>query len=316
MSRIDDLPADRRAVLQLLLKQGKSYDELAGLLRIDPATVRERARDALDRLGPAEGAGLAAERQDEIADYLLGQQTASERARTRELLEDSPEGRAWARVVAGELRPLAGDDLPDIPAEGTEVDEAFDALQARRTARTRQDKSSRLGGLILLLGVIVAIVVVVLVASGGSSDDGGSASTPAAPATASTTATTSTTAQPVSVIGQANLASADGKTSLAAVQLVKQGSQAAMVFQGQGIPQHPKNAVFAIWLTRKTGAPARLGFIDKQTPANGKLQFSGALPASVDPAAYDRMLVTRETTANPSSPGPTILSGALVKSAG
>ena len=37
MSRLDDLPADRKAVLQLLLKQRKSYDDLSGLLRIDPS---------------------------------------------------------------------------------------------------------------------------------------------------------------------------------------------------------------------------------------------------------------------------------------
>src|SRR3954453_12396680 len=126
MSRLDDLPADKRAVLQLLLKQGKSYDDLAGLLRIEPDAVRGRAHDALDRLGPANGADIEEAEQDEIADYLLGQQTASERASTRELLETSAAGRAWARIVSGELQPLGGDALPEIPAERAEGDEAFD----------------------------------------------------------------------------------------------------------------------------------------------------------------------------------------------
>src|SRR5436190_997331 len=49
MTRIDDLPADRRAVLELLVRHGKSYDELATMLRIEPEKVRERARDALER---------------------------------------------------------------------------------------------------------------------------------------------------------------------------------------------------------------------------------------------------------------------------
>src|SRR5206468_3279744 len=80
-------------------------------------------------LGPRDGAQLAPQRRAEVADYLLAQQSASERAATREFLEGSAAGRAWARVVAGELRPLAGDALPAVPAEGAEVEEAFDAPQ-------------------------------------------------------------------------------------------------------------------------------------------------------------------------------------------
>ena len=40
MSRIDTLPADQRAVLELLLRQGRRYAELSDLLRIDEALVR------------------------------------------------------------------------------------------------------------------------------------------------------------------------------------------------------------------------------------------------------------------------------------
>src|SRR3954451_11838565 len=125
MSGIDDLAPDQRAVLQLLLKQGKAYVELAALLRIEPDTVRARAVAALEELGPRDGAPLAAERRGEVADYLLGQQSASERQATRGFLEGSAAGRGGARVVAGELRPLAGDSLPEAPAEAAEVEEAF-----------------------------------------------------------------------------------------------------------------------------------------------------------------------------------------------
>src|SRR4051794_15200192 len=177
MPGIDDLPPDRRAVLQLLLKQGKSYDDLASLLRIEPGTVRERAHDALVRLGPADGAGLDRAGQDEVADYLLGQQSASERASTRRFLEGSAEGRAWARVVSGELRPLAGDALPDIPAERGEVDEAFDALSARKEARVRQARSSRLGGFLLLAAIGIAVAFIIVFVVSGSNDDNGTSGT-------------------------------------------------------------------------------------------------------------------------------------------
>src|SRR6476660_6769921 len=118
MSRIDTLPADQGAVLQLLLRQGRPYGELSGLLQLDEAEVRRRAHGALDALGPDETPGLDPERRAEIADYLLGQQDEAHRAATYAFLEGSAGGRAWARVVGDELRPVAGDKLPDIPAEG------------------------------------------------------------------------------------------------------------------------------------------------------------------------------------------------------
>src|SRR3982751_2400466 len=109
MSPVDELAPDQRAVLQLLLKQGKAYVELATLLRISPDAVRERAVTALEALGPRDGAPLAAERRAEIADYLLGQQSASERQATGDFVGGAGGARAWARVVSGELKPLGGD---------------------------------------------------------------------------------------------------------------------------------------------------------------------------------------------------------------
>ena len=97
MSRIDTLPADQGAVLQLLLRQGRPYGELSGLLQLDEAEVRRRAHGALDALGPDEAPGLDPARRAEIADYLLGQQDEAHRAATYAFLEGSAGGRAWAR---------------------------------------------------------------------------------------------------------------------------------------------------------------------------------------------------------------------------
>ncbi|HVE67765.1 MAG TPA: sigma-70 region 4 domain-containing protein [Solirubrobacteraceae bacterium] len=115
MSELDALPADQRAAVQLLLRQGQSYDQLADLLGIDPAGVRARAHAALDALGPAPGGGLDAGARADVADYLLGQQSVSEREITRDLLAESGDAREWAAGVADALRPLAGDALPDVP---------------------------------------------------------------------------------------------------------------------------------------------------------------------------------------------------------
>jgi hypothetical protein len=64
MSRLDDLPPDQRAVLMLLVAQGKSHAEIAGMLGIPQDTVRDRARQALDALaaGPGEIRGSTRER--------------------------------------------------------------------------------------------------------------------------------------------------------------------------------------------------------------------------------------------------------------
>lgn len=316
MSRIDDLPADRRAVLQLLLKQGKSYDDLAALLRIEPDAVRERARDALDQLGPEDPAGLSQPDQDQIADYLLGQQGASRRADTRALLERSAPGRAWARTVSGELRAggMDGGGLPDIPADGAEVDEAFDALEARRGARQRQARSSRLGGVLLLaaIGLAVAFLIIVLVSSGSDDNSGTAGSSSSSPAaTGSTTATTPTAGSP-QVLGQANLKApaGAGDSALAAVTLVKQGEETDILFQAQAVPANHTGDAYALWLTGGTGRTTRLGFTPR-VKANGKLRFASALSSNVDVTRYTTMELTRETTATPKSPGPVVMSGPL-----
>ena len=115
MATLEDLPAEQNAVIQLLLKQGKSYEYIAGMLRIEPEDVRDRAHAAVDALGPESGRRLPEQRRAEIADYLLGQQSADEEAATREHLAGSAGARAWARAIAGELRTVGGDSVPSVP---------------------------------------------------------------------------------------------------------------------------------------------------------------------------------------------------------
>jgi hypothetical protein len=125
MSRIETLPPDQRAVLQLLLRQGKPFRDLSGVLEIPEDEVRRRAHGALDALGPDETEALEPDRRAEIADFLLGQQDDPARERTRAFLEGSPAGRAWARVVADQLRALTSEGLPEIP-DGRRADGGTD----------------------------------------------------------------------------------------------------------------------------------------------------------------------------------------------
>ena len=113
MGSLDTLPPDQRAVLDLVLQRGRSYDDIARLLAIDRAAVRARALAAFEAIGP--DTGIAPESRALITDYLLGQLPDRVAEQTRERLADSPYDRAWARVLASELGPVASKPLPEIP---------------------------------------------------------------------------------------------------------------------------------------------------------------------------------------------------------
>jgi hypothetical protein len=319
MPRIDDLPPDQRAVLSLLLKQGKSYDELAGLLRLEPAAVRGRAHDALLSLGPREGTALTEERYEEIADYLLGQQSASQRAATRAHLEGSAAARAWARVVAADLRGLAGDALPEIPAEGTEMDEAFDALQARTAAREEVARSSRLGGALLLggLGILVAVVLVLVLSGGSSKSPNNSAvvappsssatSTPSTPASTAPTSTSPTSTTP-QVVGQVNLTPPHGGKALGIANVLTLQGQLAVAIQAQALAPTTASQFYAVWLYNSPTDSQRLGFAPPVT-SNGRLQATSTLTTAE--SRFHQLIITRESARSPTTPGNIVLAGPI-----
>src|ERR1700757_2173092 len=167
MGSLETLSPDQRAVLDLVLQRGRSYDDIARLLAIDRAAVRARALAAFNELGP--DTGIAPESRALITDYLLGQLPPRVAEQTRDRLATSPYERAWARVLASELAPVSSNPLPEIP-EGTAraekapaTDQARPAEKPRRVPRPGDRPSSRLGGAIfLLLGAIVVVVVVVV----------------------------------------------------------------------------------------------------------------------------------------------------------
>jgi hypothetical protein len=320
MARFDDLPADQKAVLQLVLRQGRTYDEIAGLLKISPQAVRDRALTALDALGPEDVAGLEPDRQDEVGDYLLGQQSASARAETRVNLEADAPARAWARTIAGELRGAGAatdDALPEIPADPAEVDEAFDALEARKRARTDQARSSRLGGVLLLGALAIVIAGAVLLAThtiGGSNDNGdGGASTVAAASGTTTTGSSATPAGTATTEKQINLLPPGGATGanakrLGVASIVSQDGQRALAVVAQNMPA---SGHYVLWL--RNGSKVKfLGFFPPVTSkgtSKGKLQ--GLVAAPADLSTYKEILVSREPSSAPKQPTAIVLQGKL-----
>jgi hypothetical protein len=314
MTGVDTIDASQRAVLQLVLKQGKGYDEIADLLGIEVSAVRGRAHAALDALGPST-AGLTAGRRADIADYLLGQQSPEDRDATREHIAGSAPAKAWARSVAGELRPLAENSLPKIPADATrrgprkpardtaDVTGETDGGEPLRAASAR--RSSRTGGILLLAGVAVIIaVVVILLVSGG--DDSGTTKT-AAKDTRPATQPSQTGPQPTPV-AQINLKAADGSDAVGIAQVLAQGNQRLLAVLGQRLSPSTNSSAYAVWLYTSPAKAKLLGFVDPPVGKSGKFQNVINMPANA--TQYRELVVTREK-GNAKQPGQIVLRGQL-----
>jgi hypothetical protein len=340
VSRLDDLSPDQRAVLQLLLRQGKSYDELAALLRIDPAAVRSRASAALGALGPA----IDDADRDELSDWMLGQQDELQVEDTLDLIDESPAALEWAievsdRLREGGLEPRAElpDDIEDETVDG-EVEEQPAPTPAPTPAATPGEvpvavarpageppatpgfgdvessgpRPSRLGGLLLLAGaaaVVVVLIVVLLTRGGDDSDSAASTSTPAAQ-----TATTPTTAtqQQITVEAQVNMRpTAKGGKALGVAQFFTDGTDHGVTVTAQNLQPNTSRDVYALWLAggTKDKASSLLGFSPSKVKKNGR--FSGSITLPDDAGDYREIVLTRETQASPTKPGTVILRGSL-----
>jgi hypothetical protein len=308
MGSLESLNEGQRAVLQLLLGKGKSYDEIARLLHSDPGAVRRRAQGAVKVLGP-DSSDVPDERRSEIADYLLGQQTASQRAATREYLEGSAAGRGWARSAMTGLAPFAADDaLPDIPAEREEVAEAFDALD-RRTARQEQvQRSSQLGGRLIAagLGVVLAIVIILVVSLTGGDGSGTGKS--------ATTATADTLGGNAGILLDGKLRppeSSDSPSSgeVAIVTFPESGRFRLALAATKLPPSSARGSAYGVWLYTSPREAQFLGFPSKVVGRDGKLQTV----ADLDPKTpqYRQVLLTRESSRAPRRPGTVVLQATL-----
>jgi Sigma-70, region 4 len=343
MASLDSLPADQRAVLQLVLQRGRTYDDIAKLLSIDRAAVRQRALGALDALGPE--TGVPEESRALITDYLLGQSPPKVSETTRRRLAESPTDRAWARVVASELAPLAADPLPEIPVEATRAEpvtvraaapapaaaSAHDGADDAGDVATRvglpggddgppERRSSRRGGALVLglaaVAVVVAVVLIIVLSGGSSKKPSTQASTapPTTTAAAGSTgtstsgSTTSTTA--TKVVSQINLTPPDSSSKAAGIaEVLQQGKTKGIAIVAQGVAPNTKHDAYAVWLYNSSADAVLLGFVNPGVASNGRLSTAGALPSNA--ASFKDLVVTLETQAKPKQPGKIVLQGQL-----
>src|SRR5918997_7127781 len=133
MPTLDQLAPDRRAIVELLLRQDRSYDDIADMLAMPVARVRERAREALVELAPSSARRVDDEWRNQLADYVLRQQSGPEGTATRAHLRRSEAARTWVASLLDSLDELYGDNpRPELPgAEGAE---------SRRAPRGRRSR--------------------------------------------------------------------------------------------------------------------------------------------------------------------------------
>jgi hypothetical protein len=326
MASIDTLPPDQRAVLELVLRRGRSYDQIAELLSIDRAGVRERALAALDALGPR--TRVPAERRALLTDYLLGALPEPVAEDVRRHLGESAGERAWARAVGSELGALSESPLPEIPGEaesrsaapvGAEAAQPEPvAAPAAAGAPGPARPSSRLGGAALLVGgaIVVIAVVLVLVLSGGNSTHkpAVNASRPAAATPAGTTGATGATGTTGStrVLAQINLKPPSGGKQVGVAEVLQAQGKVGVAIVAQGLAanaKRPPNA-YAVWLYNSPSDSRILGFVNPPVGNNGRLQTAGGFPTNA--SHFHQLLISLETQSNPKTPGTIVLQGQLV----
>jgi hypothetical protein len=323
MTPLDTLAPDQRAVLELVMRQGRSYGELSELLAIPERDVRARADAGLRALAGEPAAEVDSGR---IADWLLGQQPDAEAERTRAMVARTPGAREWA-AAAGELLRELGGAIPEVPAADDGGAPADDRpapaprprpLRDERAAPPAGDRaaaplrSSRLGGAILIgvVALLVAGALLWLFVLGD--DDEPSSSPPAATATAT----------PEQAGNDIPLRGVGGSEAEGLLRLVRRDDGTVQfAIAAQNVPPNEGREVYAVWLTREGGRPRRLGFAQTPVGEEGILTTGGPQQGDEDEfprwfATYDKILITRETSAQARRPGPAVLEGTLPAGAG
>jgi hypothetical protein len=292
MATFDQLAADQRAIIEIVLRQGKSYEEIGEMLDLPPTRVRELARDALSELAPHTAELVDPQWRGQLADYVLGQQTGPEAQATRGHLKRSEPARIWAYSLLDALDDFYADGTrPEIPvgeagarprtrerAIPTNGDTATSPLAAPRRARgTLSPEAQSALMRRRILGGLGAVVIVALLVFGalqlfGGGDDNKGKNTAASTSTGSAASQN----QQGQVVAQAVLAPI-GKSfkGTGAALVYRSGNQALAVVRAKLPPSKGKNK-YVLWLynNNKQLAPLAADVTDKQ----GNFQGAAALP--------------------------------------
>lgn len=318
MATFDQLSAEQRAIIELVLRQGKTYAELAEMLGMPEDRVRELARDSLAELAPGTAKAVDGEWRGQLADYVLGQQSGPEVTATRGHLRRSEPARAWTRSLLDSLDSLYPNGLPEIPQgdrgprkpRGAASDEPLSPA-AQAIVRRRRLIAGGIGVVALLLIVLVWPVGLLL---GGDDDTTGDGTRKAS--TGNPPATQSTTPAGVAVVAL-------------------QGGKYRLVLQATNLPALKKQQAYEVWLynsrtdAKSLGAQVldqNGGFQGQSTPlTRAEIERFNAVDVSLEPVDNDRShsgqsvlrgKLSALRDAQPKQGQPAVVSRALLKPPG
>jgi Anti-sigma-K factor rskA/Sigma-70, region 4 len=266
VATFDQLSEDQRAVVELVLRRGKRYDELAGMLDMPESRVRELARDALVDLAPLSARAVEEDWRGQLADYVLGQQSGPEATATRGHLRRSEAARTWAGSLLDSLEQLyVNGSMPAIP-EGERPSRSRRSEEGAGAARlgggdlTKRRRVVALGGTLAAV-VLVAVLLWPIGLLTGDDDDGGGGGS-----------------------GTTTTAAAGSGNPAGAVVVLGQGTQRAVQVQATGLPPSTQKFAYQFWLYDSKGKARSLGA--QVTDQNGTLQAIGNLPKGFEKYRY------------------------------
>ena len=309
MATFDQLSDEQRAIIELVLKQGKSYDELSDMLGLPETRVRELARDALVDLAPITARGVEEDWRGQLADYVLGQQAGPEATATRGHLRRSEAARSWTRSLLDALEQLyPHGDVPAIP-DGERGRRG--AAAARGPGGTETGSRGLASGgaaagrrrlLTAAAGVLVLILVVVLlwpvgVLTGGDDDEPSEASADSQ----------SQSQQPQGGDGGPISTATEGQAIIA-----RQEGATQILVTATGLEPSTQNTAYQVYLANSEEDRRSLGAT--VTDQQGNLQAGAPLPRNFEDYEFiDLASVTVQGRGQDQrfEEGPTVLRGLL-----
>jgi Anti-sigma-K factor rskA/Sigma-70, region 4 len=305
MATFDQLSDEQRAIVELVLQQDKSYDELSDLLGMPERRVRELARDALVDLAPISARGVEEDWRGQLADYVLGQQAGPEVTATRGHLRRSEAARSWTRSLLDSLEQLyPNGNLPAIP----EGERARERGSQRRLAasRTGETAGATVGEAIkrrrvmAAAGAIALLAIGILVWPGGvltGGDDGAGGAASGSNASGSQAAGGQAATIPGQRQGQAIIAEQGGKTQI--------------IVTATGLDPSTPRTAYQVWLYNSEQDRKSLGAT--VTDQQGSLQSGTQLPADYRKYSFIDVTSVSVQGSNRQSfqTGPSVLRGLL-----
>jgi hypothetical protein len=321
MATFDQLPAEQRAILELVLQRRQAYGDLADMLGMPTARVRELARSALTDLSPRSAGRVDPDWRGQVADYLLGQQAGPEGTATRGHLRRSEPARLWALSLLDSLDHLyREEDIPVIPeGDATAVREPAPEPAAERAPRPPSPlgrerlrapkrplsadaeaivRRRRIAGAAAAVTVLLFFLLVWPVGlltgdddGNGNGGDGGS---------------DQASSEEPSVLGQLLIRPEEGEKGVGIALITERDGKRQLLVQARGLRRTREGEAYEVWLYNSGDDAKSMGA--QLTDRQGNYQGAADLPEDYED--YEFLDISRERVdQNAAHSGDSVLRG-------